>query len=259
MQEELYVVEECSGKRRKAVGLVCEYCGKTYLKRKDKADRSKYCSVKCKDDFEKNQITFKCHNCGKIFQRNQSRTKNSKYGYYFCSRECKDKSQSLEGNGEGFRPGHYGEKTNSCEICGELTANKYCSNECKTVGTLKLSYDIAKNMSMKDFLGSNAVKYYKVRQYCKALYKKKNKACQATGYNKQVEICHIIPVSKFDQEKAPIWAINDERNILFLSPNAHWELDHGLLSLADISIEIEKSHNQFIEECKINNWLKKSS
>lgn len=261
MQDELYVVEECTGKRRKAVELTCQYCGKKYLHRKDRAERSKYCSPKCKNESEKDQLTFKCHNCGTIFQRAKAQCKRSKHGYYFCSRECKDNSQSLEGNGEGFRPKNWGNVKSPCVVCGKLTINKYCSKKCLNIDKKRVEYDVVKEIALKDFgkdskhLLANSGKYRQIRTYAKQLYNKKNDGvCKATSYDKHVEVCHIIALSKFN-ENTPIGVMNDERNILLLSPNAHWELDHGLLELKDIDPATEQSHNLFLDECKRKGWL----
>lgn len=46
--------------------------------------------------------------CNKIIRRNKSKLLNSKSGIYFCSRECKDKGQSLEFGLKEIWPNHYG-------------------------------------------------------------------------------------------------------------------------------------------------------
>ena len=52
--------------------------------------------------------------------------------------------------------------------------------------------------------------------------------CQICGYDKHVEVCHIKPISKFDNS-TPISVINHPTNLYVLCPNCHWELDHNLL------------------------------
>lgn len=49
--------------------------------------------------------------------------------------------------------------------------------------------------------------------------------CQACGYSKHVELCHIRPVSSFPAS-ASLGEINDRRNIRVLCPNCHWEFDN---------------------------------
>jgi ferredoxin-like protein FixX len=50
------------------------------------------------------------------------------------------------------------------------------------------------------------------------------------GYEKHVQICHIMPVRQFPDD-ATLEEINDPSNLVLLCPNCHWEFDHGLLNL----------------------------
>jgi 5-methylcytosine-specific restriction endonuclease McrA len=49
--------------------------------------------------------------------------------------------------------------------------------------------------------------------------------CQVCGYDKHVEVCHIKPISKFD-ETTLISEINGPSNLYILCPNCHWEFDN---------------------------------
>lgn len=61
--------------------------------------------------------------------------------------------------------------------------------------------------------------------------------CAVCGYAKHVEVCHLIPVSKFDNDTL-VSTINDLSNLVALCPNHHWELDKGLLKLvAGVGVE----------------------
>jgi hypothetical protein len=51
-------------------------------------------------------------------------------------------------------------------------------------------------------------------------------SCMRCRYDKHVEICHVVPLSKWPNT-ATIAAINSVENILGLCPNCHWEFDHG--------------------------------
>jgi hypothetical protein len=248
MQEKTLKVFDGS-KWRKAVELECEYCKKKYLHREDRAKRSRFCSKECKLEYNNNQFTLKCHCCGKLFQRQVSKAYSGKHGFCFCSRECKDKSQSLSGNGEGFRPKKMGEREKPCAICGNLSRNKYCSDDCRAEGMNQLAHAFVKNLTLKDFSGTNTAKYRKIREKALQRYnKKKNGICQATGYDKHVEVCHIISLSKFN-DITPIEMMNDSRNIILLCPNSHWEFDHNLLPLESISKKVKEEFEQYKQEC----------
>lgn len=54
--------------------------------------------------------------------------------------------------------------------------------------------------------------------------------CAVCGYTHHVQICHIIPVSKFPKT-ATVREVNDSSNLIALCPNHHWEFDHGILKL----------------------------
>jgi len=104
--EQLFIME--SGEKRRAEKHSCKYCRKEFLRRKNASKPKKYCNKKCHDISRKNRITVYCYNCNNKIERPPSKLKNSKYGFHFCSRKCKEKSQSLKGNCPEIRPSHYG-------------------------------------------------------------------------------------------------------------------------------------------------------
>lgn len=53
--------------------------------------------------------------------------------------------------------------------------------------------------------------------------------CLHCGYSKHLELCHIKPISSFE-DHVLVSDINDRKNVLFLCRNCHWELDHNLLT-----------------------------
>lgn len=61
--------------------------------------------------------------------------------------------------------------------------------------------------------------------------------CQKCNYDYHVELCHIKPISSYD-ENTMLGEINDPSNILVLCPNHHYEFDSGKLSLNDITPRI---------------------
>lgn len=56
-------------------------------------------------------------------------------------------------------------------------------------------------------------------------------SCYVCGYDKHWQAAHIKPVSSFGDDEY-VASVNDINNLVALCPNHHWELDHGLLSLA---------------------------
>jgi hypothetical protein len=62
----------------------------------------------------------------------------------------------------------------------------------------------------------------------------KEKSCVVCKYDKHIQISHIRPVSDFPPD-AKVSEINEINNLVPLCPNHHWEFDHGLLKLTDVS------------------------
>lgn len=87
----------------------CEICQKEILVRKDRLERTKYCSIVCRGISDQNRVTLTCFICKKEFQRHPADLKNSKHGYYFCSRKCKEFAQSIDGGLKIIQPSHYNE------------------------------------------------------------------------------------------------------------------------------------------------------
>tara|TARA_Y100000034_G_C6802037_1_gene359814 strand:+ start:163 stop:660 length:498 start_codon:yes stop_codon:yes gene_type:complete len=95
---------DTEGKKRKGVFVKCANCKNLFLTRVDQP--RKYCSVDCSRSGKRKQIELVCDFCDKKFKRQKSKIK-SKSGFYFCSRDCKDKAQRLGGI-EAIMPNHYG-------------------------------------------------------------------------------------------------------------------------------------------------------
>lgn len=105
----LYIYEK-DGKKRKAIKKQCLQCKQDFLaaERFHRNGLAKYCSIKCQRDSLKNRIKTECYRCGKSIERIPSKARLSKSGLFFCSRECKDIAQSLEGGCKEIQPEHYG-------------------------------------------------------------------------------------------------------------------------------------------------------
>lgn len=124
---------EKDGYLREAIKVVCNSCGKKFLKAvrhiKRKPTSKHYCSSKCASKGLRNKIILECNNCGKKFERAPSKMKYSKSGLHFCSRKCKDKAQCIGGLIE-IQPAHYGAGRSKYR---ELAFDKY-PHECAICG-----------------------------------------------------------------------------------------------------------------------------
>lgn len=103
---------------------ICCECNKVFYAKK----QQDFCSQECFSNSK--SFMAKCYNCGKDFKTLKSRVLHSKSGLFFCSRECKDFAQSIEGGCEAIRPIEYKtgityyrekaikNKPMECEECG---------------------------------------------------------------------------------------------------------------------------------------------
>lgn len=98
-----------SGKKRKAVRVICKYCENSFLKAERFINKvPHYC---CREHFSLDHRTRKvveCSYCGKEFEKRLSSFIKSKSGFCFCSRKCQSEAQKI---GSGFHkmyPSHYG-------------------------------------------------------------------------------------------------------------------------------------------------------
>ena len=60
--------------------------------------------------------------------------------------------------------------------------------------------------------------------------------CHKCGYSKHVELCHIKPISEFPLD-TPLYVVHDQKNVIQLCRNCHWEFDHGMLSAGELGLE----------------------
>lgn len=140
-------------------------------------------------------------------------TKNPK----FCSRSCAAKYNNSKMPKR--KPEH------ACKFCDKPVScrKRYCSNICKE----NYKYQ---NTTLRESEYPNAYynRYTKIRFYARNVYLSCGESlhCAVCGYDKHIEVCHLIPVSKFDKD-ALLSEINHINNLVALCPNCHWELDHG--------------------------------
>lgn len=160
-----------------------------------------------------------CFNCGLA-------TKNPR----FCSRTC-----STSYNNKSYPKRKW--KCKRCKAEKEKPSkHARCCADCK----------IARTRFGKDFLLGEVREAYKNKKYgqmnvhtlirvrARDLYKQ-YKSCWNCGYNKHVEVAHIIRLADAS-DALRISDVNNIENILILCPNCHWEFDHGQLALEQIKI-----------------------
>ena len=75
-------------------------------------------------------------------------------------------------------------------------------------------------------------KYYNIRVNARKVLKNTNlvKECYICKYNHYVEAAHLKGIAKFD-DTAKISEVNDLKNLIYLCPNHHWELDNGIINI----------------------------
>ena len=142
MKEE-YIIDNQS-KKRKATKVICDFCGKSFLKPTRFLLRHKrnYCSQECSFNARKNRIKVKCALCGTEFEVKESRFNNSDSKLFFCCRKCKDTFGMKEETKEKLsiintkiNKKEYYNNPKCCEICGKIIPyecrdNKTCCKEC---------------------------------------------------------------------------------------------------------------------------------
>jgi hypothetical protein len=127
----------------------------------------------------------------------------------------------------------------TCIICGnQVKSYRHSRCEIHHKEYLETKFDYLKTLPLKVFWEKKSLEnlhsssknsHIRVlgRSHFKHLLKK---PCHNCGYNKHVELCHIKPISQFN-ENSTLSEVNCEDNLIQLCPNCHWEFDNGLLNI----------------------------
>lgn len=112
-----------------------------------------------------------------------------------------------------------------CQKCTEIWLSRrgFAAFEAlglKTLGGLK-DAAIASGMHL-------SCRWSEVREHCRRVNVPRGKKCVCCEYDKHVECCHIVALSRLPPETL-VRDANAPSNVLILCPNCHWELDHGFL------------------------------
>lgn len=162
-------------------------------------------------------LEIKCTKCDKPRTVYPKELKNSRN--LFCSRSC----------AASFNNKDKPKRTRQCKICKaqalprKQTKYRYCAIHLPT----RCKKD--EQLTICDLLKNSSDRFTNIRMRAKAKFKDQ-KTCQACGYDKHVEVCHIKPISQFSLTTL-ISIVNDLSNIKILCPNCHWEFDNGVLDL----------------------------
>lgn len=153
-----YVIES-DGKKRPGESHVCENpdCKKSFMRRANGKYKKRFCSNSCSSIMQKDRVTVSCYNCGKKVEKTKSGMNLSRHNVHFCSRKCKEKSQSLTGNCQLIRPTHYGNglKNTVYSSLIDRTLNPKCSGCGEKRRYLLSVHHIDKNRENNPLDGSN--------------------------------------------------------------------------------------------------------
>lgn len=150
----------------------------------------------------------------------------------FCSKSC-----SAKFNNKKFPKRKTNKKCASCDnfvknwrttLC-EFHHNEYIQNRFEYIKE-KTLFEYWGKESLKTLHKSS--KNVHIRLLAKSHFKHLTKLpCHHCGYDKHVELCHIKPISSFN-ETNKVKEVNCEDNLIQLCPNCHWEFDNGLLNIS---------------------------
>ena len=151
----------------------------------------------------------------------------------------------------------YNENPNICKCCGnpiladisnkqkvsEIRKKIFCNRSCsakfnnlqrekklKIKSLKKEKFEFILNLTKKDLIDKHQT-YHRYRStirkhahYVFNMYHE-HQECKVCGYDTHIEVCHIKPVSSFNDDEL-ISEINSINNLVGLCPNHHWEFDN---------------------------------
>ena len=154
---------------------------------------------------------IKCLHCKK-------ETKNPK----FCSSNC----AAIYNNKKRKK---YIDK--ECIKCRKkIRHNCICCKDCLEI--YKIEQFGKKTIKKFRNIPSSKNRYQKVRDHAHriAKYYEIKKECPYCNYRNHVQLCHIRDIGDFP-DNALLNEINNIKNLIYLCPNHHWDLDHGFFKL----------------------------
>jgi hypothetical protein len=222
----------------------CDSCDIVYLRQKRSKIRSlrlnnfdvkTFCSKTCQSSYHtKHAMTeYTCVQCSGKFIKSSGTRPTPK----FCSQSCAATyNNALYPRKEG--------PDNTCDICNVLLGKKwknpgrFCTS-CRVVYKNRNSVHKKpiQECTLEEYINRYSTKlqtnkYTGIRAHAHTVVSKSGieKICSICKYSKHVELCHIKGISQHEPPDK-ISDINAVTNLVYLCPNCHWELDHGMLQL----------------------------
>jgi hypothetical protein len=197
---------------------ICEHCNIEFNARRSKI---RFCSHRCgrQNSIVRIKETKICPKCNKEFSQKDNQQNRDYLKQIYCSQRCAVQSlPKKQPQGKCYdcqAPIRSGWKR--CTTCH---SKLYPDPRPLTLKEIKDRYT-----TLGDKYGVNWRRV--ISAYAKRILDIPS-SCQVCNYEKHVQICHIKSKTSFP-DTATIGEINSPDNVVFLCPNCHWELDHGLL------------------------------
>lgn len=153
----------------------------------------------------------------------------------FCSVSC---SAFFVNKDKPRKRGSFLIPIDTCKICGSQIPENKERREKKDKLRTQLTVcrqckDRAGNFSKGSVLsrdGSRREHNVTITKHSRRMYSVSGRprVCAECGYSLHVDICHVKSVESFTDSDL-LRDINDEKNLVALCKNHHWEFDHGIL------------------------------
>ena len=175
------------------------------------------------------KIKIICKTCNKEVEKDHWNVIDVNSSY--CSRKC----ANINVNIKRWKDHIPLRNLYKCKVCNSPIDHRNKYKMCQPC-LYKVNKEKTNNMTIKEIkrkYNEKNIRWYssEIRNFCRMHNPDLlTKPCRNCGYDKHIELCHIKPISSFD-ELATIREINDKSNIIVLCPNCHWEFDNGILIL----------------------------
>lgn len=239
----------------------CKNCNKEVIKKNSEIRKSKtgnyFCSHSCSANYN-NKLTPKrqvegecklcktpitkmktyCEKCYPIFLESRKKEPNKCLGCGIkikrCNKRCincfKKYQESLPKKPKTIKNRKW-VTCSKCVDCGKDCS--FVSKRCKICHKKYRNDPKTYDMTLKQAKykkGFKSSSFALIRSRARNIAKNLGwNCCRVCGYSKHYEVCHIKPVSDFNEDTL-ISVVNDPSNLIPLCPNCHWELDHGLMN-----------------------------
>ena len=230
-------------KRAKPIEVTCSSCGSIFLRPKGRVTQSitrgytrQFCSPECRPNTKGKKLARPDNHCLKC----GISTENNK----FCSRNClrsyRNKVELPPRKDTGF--------VRICKRCSSEFKTSTDHRSVKHCPSCWRSFNriLDRDTQLIHFFTARGLED-RHRSWRSCHIRSVNRAwnadmllhpCAKCGYSRHVELCHIIPISKFP-ENATLGEVNSPSNNIQLCRNCHWELDHGLFKIESIGQPVQ--------------------